>query len=224
MDAILISHTHYDHLDKVSAIDISHKYGRNVHWFVPKNSANFFSGLGINREDIHEMVWWEELALKSTTIVFTPTNHYSRRSMSDENRSLWGSYAVLGKHGNKFWFGGDTAYCDVFKQIGKKLGPFHLSAIPIGSYLPKEALKFNHIDPEEAIQVHYDVKSEISLGIHWGTFKTNATEFYLEPKNLIEKARRENGKTPNGEDKLKFYTKCIGGTQEGISVQSKVIT
>ena len=208
----------------MSAIDISHKYGRNVHWFVPKNSANFFSGLGINREDIHEMVWWEELALKSTTIVFTPTNHYSRRSMSDENRSLWGSYAVLGKHGNKFWFGGDTAYCDVFKQIGKKLGPFHLSAIPIGSYLPKEALKFNHIDPEEAIQVHYDVKSEISLGIHWGTFKTNATEFYLEPKNLIEKARRENGKTPNGEDKLKFYTKCIGGTQEGISVQSKVIT
>ena len=156
--------------------------------------------------------------LKGTSIVFTPTNHYSRRGLLDENVALWGSFAVLGKHGNRFWFGGDTAYCEVFKQIGKKFGPFQLSAIPIGSYAPRAALKYNHIDPDEAVKVHCDIRSEMSIGIHWGTFKTNATEFYLEPKYKIDQARLEFGKTPEGEDKLQFYTIPIGETREGKSV------
>ena len=161
------------------------------------------------------MIWWEETELKNATIIFTPANHYSRRGLLDENLALWGSYAIIGKHGNKFWFGGDTAYCDVFKQIGNKLGPFQMCAIPIGAYKPREALQFNHVDPREAIEIHNDIKSETSLGIHWGTFKLGATEFYLEPKQIIEQARSDQGKNEDGKDKLKFYTTCIGGTLTG---------
>ena len=222
LDAIAISHTHYDHLDKDSVIQLNKKYGTNIHWYVPKGSGTFFLELGIPSLQIHEMIWWEETKIKGTKVVFTPTNHYSGRGLSDENIALWGSFAVLGKDGNKFWFGGDTAYCDVFKQIGKKFGPFQLSAIPIGCYAPREALKFNHVDPDEAVRIHCDIRSEMSLGMHWGTFKTNATEFYLEPKNRIDEVRLSYGKTDEGEDKLSFYTISIGETLEGKSVKSKI--
>jgi len=73
--------------------------------------------------------------------------------------------------GTKFWFGGDTAYSDVFKQIGKKFGPIDLSAIPIGAYNPRPTMKSMHVDPEEAIKIHYDLKSKMSFGIHWAAFK-----------------------------------------------------
>ena len=179
------------------------------------DSGTFFTQLGINKENVHEMVWWQEENLKEATIIFTPSNHYSRRSIMDENVALWGSFAIVGKCENKFWFGGDTAYCDVFKQIGKKLGPFQLSAIPIGAYKPRKALQFNHVDPTEAMQIHSDIRSEVSFGIHWGTFKMGATEFYLEPKQEVTKARLDQGKDKHDEDVLKFYTLSIGDTQNG---------
>jgi L-ascorbate metabolism protein UlaG (beta-lactamase superfamily) len=125
--------------------------------------------------------------------VFTPSNHWGKRTPFDENHVLWGSWAVISGEdgGGRFWFGGDTAYCDAFKQIGKKLGPFDLAAIPIGTYNlavlaragliictrilgaygPRNAMKFNHANPDEAVQIHKDVRSKRSLGIHWGTFK-----------------------------------------------------
>ena len=75
--------------------------------------------------------------LGAARIVFTPGNHFSRRGLLDHNKALWGSWLVIGSKGSKFWFGGDTAYSDVFKQIGKRFGPIDLSAIPIGAYNPR---------------------------------------------------------------------------------------
>ena len=80
---------------------------------------------------------FQTLRLSPTSIrfVFTPTHHWGRRTAFDRNKALWGSWAVFGPEGSgSFWFGGDTAYCDVFEQIGRKLGPFDLAAIPIGNY------------------------------------------------------------------------------------------
>ena len=76
-------------------------------------------------------------------------------------------------------------------------------------------MKWNHVDPEQAIQIHYDIRSEISLGIHWGTFMLGATESYLEPKEIIDEKRKEHGKGEDGKEKLKFYTTSVGGSQEG---------
>ena len=103
------------------------------------------------------------------SFVFTPAQHWSKRTLTDDNKSLWGSWVVKGPR-FRFFFTGDTGFCDVFKQIGSIYGPFDVSAIPIGSYEPRRYMKYQHIDPAEAIQLHKDLRSKFSVAIHWGTF------------------------------------------------------
>lgn len=96
----------------------------------------------------------------------------------------------------RFWFAGDTGYCGVFKEIGQKYGPFDLSAIPIGAYDPRWLMKPQHIDPAEAVQIHQDVKSHRSFGIHCCTF--NLTDEPLdEPPQLLIKAVEAAGLPPD---------------------------
>ena len=123
------------------------RYGSKLHWYVPSGSKSWFEDCGINSENIHDMVWWQSKVMpmvggqpqnevqnetEAARIIYTPGNHFSRRGLMDGYKALWGSWTVIGSKGHKFWFGGDTAYSDVFKQIGKRYGPFDLSAIPIG--------------------------------------------------------------------------------------------
>ena len=104
----------------------------------------------------------------------------------------------------------------MFKQIGRKFGPFQLSAIPIGAYKPRKIMKLFHVNTEEAGLIHNDIQSEKSLGIHWGTFKLTY-EFYLEPRTLLERLVEETGKlSDNKTDILQFYTVPIGKTLEGV--------
>ena len=124
-------------------------------------------------------------------IIYTPANHFSRRGAFDMNTSLWGSWAVIGSKGHKFWFGGDTAYSDVFKQIGKRFGPFDFSAIPIGAYDPRKTMQFVHVNPDQAVQIHNDIDSKVSLGIHWATFKLT-NEHYMAPKRKLLELVQEN--------------------------------
>ena len=183
IDAVVISHTHYDHLDYNSVLALNTKFGTNLQWFVPSGSKDWFEHCGIQSDSIHDMVWWQTVQMSDgTTIVYTPANHWSKRTLTDTNKALWGSWLVIGKNGSKFWFGGDTAYSDVFKQIGDKYGPMDISAIPIGNYNPRETMKFLHANPQEALKIHQDLKSKLSFGIHWGTFKMMSGEPYLEPK------------------------------------------
>jgi len=197
--AVMISHTHYDHLDYNSVVLLHKKYGNNLHWYVPSGSRLWFEETGILSDTIHDMVWWqsEEIHILNNQkdqnldencakIIYTPANHHSRRTLFDYQKSLWGSWVVIGSNGSKFWFGGDTAYSDVFKQIGKRYGPFDLSAIPIGAYSPRKTMKYDHVDPLEAVLIHQDLNSKFSFGIHWGTFKLTL-ESYMEPKmKLLE--------------------------------------
>ena len=141
-------------------------------------------------------------------IVFTPANHWSGRGICDRNKALWGSWLVIGSKGDKFWFGGDTAYSDVFKQIGHKFGPIDLCAIPIGAYNPRTTLKYVHVNPEEAVKIHKDLKSKTSFGIHWGTFKLTL-EYYMEPKEKILQLTSENP------DMTPFLVPNIGETVNG---------
>ena len=218
VDAVVISHTHYDHLDYNSVLALNSKFGTNLKWFVPSGSKDWFEDCGIQSDNIHDMVWWQTVTMSNgTTIVFTPGNHWSKRSLTDTNKALWGSWLVIGKNDSKFWFGGDTAYSDVFKQIGRRLGPFQLSAIPIGAYNPRDIMKYVHVNTDEAVKIHEDIHSEKSLGIHWGTFKLTY-EFYLEPRTLIENRVTEKGKLgDNVTDALQFYTVQIGETLHSIN-------
>ncbi|XP_021344037.1 N-acyl-phosphatidylethanolamine-hydrolyzing phospholipase D-like isoform X1 [Mizuhopecten yessoensis] len=126
-------------------------------------------------------------------VTATDTNKVSRCQFgvtaTDTNKALWGSWVVKGpKH--SFFFAGDTAYCEGFKEIGEEYGPFDLSAIPIGAYAPRSVMAAQHVDPAEAVQIHTDVKSRNSLGIHWGTFKLTY-EFYLEPQTRLPEELRK---------------------------------
>lgn len=187
IDVVLISHNHYDHLDLGSVKQLIHKYGPSLHWFVPSGMKAWMINVGC--KNVTDLSWWEEEKVVGKqgeiTLAFTPTQHWSRRSLNDENKSLWGSWVVKGPN-HSFFFAGDTGYCKGFKQIGQKYGPFSLAAIPIGSYEPRWFMYPQHVNPEEAVQIHVDVKSKASVGIHWGTFKQlGCFEHYLEPREKV---------------------------------------
>lgn len=191
--AVLITHNHYDHLDLTSVREIV-SLQPWVEWFLPAGvSAWMEENTQVDKSKLHDMEWWEELELAQTgiKIAFTPSNHWSKRTLTDDYKTLWGSFAVLGPK-TKFWFGGDTAYCEAFKQIGEQYGPFQMAAIPIGAYQPNWFLKYNHIHPREAIQIHKDLRSERSMAIHWGTFKLTV-EHFLEPKQLLMDSLEKDG-------------------------------
>eukprot|EP00920_Eleutheroschizon_duboscqi_P004061 GHVT01009458.1.p1 GENE.GHVT01009458.1~~GHVT01009458.1.p1 ORF type:complete len:720 (+),score=104.02 GHVT01009458.1:3912-6071(+) len=121
--------------------------------------------------------------VKKFKIVFTPGVHWSGRSVraADYNRSLWGGYVIHGPH-HRFYYAGDTSYWredfDEFRKIGKLYGPFDLAAIPIGAYEPNADLKWQHINPAEAVKVARDVRAEVAVAMHWGTFRLSSEEFF----------------------------------------------
>jgi len=209
--AVLVSHNHYDHLDLHSVSRLA-ELQPNISWFVPEGMAQWLKdNTMVSSEKVHEMTWWQEHQLEGTDvkIVFTPANHWCKRSVSDDNQMLWGSFAVIGPT-KKFWFGGDTGYCEAFKQIGQKYGPFDLAAIPIGNYQPNWFMKYQHVHPGEAVEIHKDIASKKSLGIHWGTFKMLSTENYLEPPALLDTFL-----TKSGLERSVFVTTEIGGSVDG---------
>lgn len=195
LSAVVVSHNHYDHLDLNSVRDIAARQP-DCEFFVPMGMQQWMVDNTVASKDrVHEMTWWEERKLHNSEvkIVFTPANHWCKRSASDDNRVLWGSWAVIGPT-NSFWFGGDTAYCEAFKQIGDKYGPFTMAAIPIGNYQPNWFMKYQHVHPGEAVEIHKDIRSLKSLGIHWGTFRLTF-ENYLEPPRLLSEYLEKNNIT-----------------------------
>lgn len=192
LDAVVISHNHYDHLDYNSVLLLNARFGADLHWFVPVGLRTWMHNAGC--KTVTELTWWAEGTLHHTDDVsfyFTPAQHWSKRTPSDDNKVLWGSWCILGPR-YRFFFAGDTGYCDAFKQIGDQFGPFDLAAIPIGAYEPRWFMHNQHIDPSEAVKLHQDIKAYKSLGIHWGTFiLTN--EHYLEPPLKLAECVRHAG-------------------------------
>lgn len=190
IDFVLISHNHYDHLDYNSVEKLKEKFGDKIRWLVPMELAKWFVSCGINENNIIELNWWESKEFNHLKFTFTPAQHWSGRSLFDKDRSLWGGWIVQGMYRN-LYFVGDTGYCSVFEEIGKNYGPFDLSLIPIGAYEPRWFMGRQHINPEEAVKLHVEVKSSKSAGIHWGTFHM-AYEYYLSPKEDLSYALEQN--------------------------------
>ncbi|XP_021344040.1 N-acyl-phosphatidylethanolamine-hydrolyzing phospholipase D-like isoform X2 [Mizuhopecten yessoensis] len=191
IDAVLISHNHYDHLDSWSVARLNRRFGRSLRWLTPMGLKKWFHRCGCN--NVREFIWWEEELSPlgdGTTFTFVPSQHWCKRGIDDTNKVLWGGWVVR-KGDSSFYFVGDTAYCEVFSQIGHLYGPFTLAAIPIGAYEPRWFMKMSHINPEEAVQIHKMIRSENSVGIHWGTFKLT-TEFYLEPRTKLKEELERN--------------------------------
>jgi len=168
IDVVVISHNHYDSLDKNSIISLLNREGgRDTLFFVPLGLSTWFKKLGASR--IFELDWWDQREAKSLKLIAVPVQHWSLRIFMARNTSLWAGWIIQSKDFS-FLFVGDSGYTPVFKEIGQKLGPFDLSAIPMGAYEPRWFMRSHHMNPDEAVQVHLDVRSKKSVAMHWGTF------------------------------------------------------
>jgi len=165
IDIVLVSHNHYDHMDRGSIKKIIEKW--NPEFITSLGNKPTLENMGSTR--VRELDWWQSLNINEIEITATPANHFSSRGAFDRNTSLWCGF-VLASANKKIYFLGDSGYSKIFKEIGEKLGPMDLSLIPIGAYMPRWFMSPIHISPEEAVQVHLDVLSKKSVAMHFGTF------------------------------------------------------
>lgn len=197
LDVVLISHNHYDHLNKES---IQLLRSRAAHFVVPLGVGAQLRKWGVDDAKIHEMDWWEEIELNGLRIAFTPTQHFSGRGLTDRDKTLWGSYVVIGPN-HKIYFSGDSGYFDGFKTIGNKYGPFDMTFMECGAYDP--AWKHIHMLPEETARAHLDLKGHILHPIHWGTFNL-ALHAWYDPMQRLSAAADSLG--------IAVSTPVVGGT------------
>ncbi len=165
IDAVLISHDHYDHLEYESILALKNKVNR---FYVPLGVRVHLEKWGVAPEKIIELDWWEEtLFANDIRLVFTPTRHFSGRSLPSRNQTLWGSWSILGQN-HKVFFSGDSGYFDEFKKVGEKLGPFDLAFVENGQYnVDWESI---HMMPEQSALVGSELKANAVVPIHWGKF------------------------------------------------------
>ncbi len=192
IDIVFISHNHYDHLDNNTVKVL--KNDTSTVWYVPLGLKPWLVKAGV--QNVIELDWYEDNNNSGFNIVCLPSQHWSKRSLFKSFDTLWASWMIkIG--GYKFWFAGDTGYNTVqFKEIGDKYGPFDIAAIPIGAYEPRWFMKNFHVQPEESILIHKDIKSKKSIGMHFGTFVLT-TEPIDEPTRKIEKIISQNGQIKN---------------------------
>jgi N-acyl-phosphatidylethanolamine-hydrolysing phospholipase D len=188
---VVISHDHYDHLDVTTVRRLAAEH--QPRFLVPLGMKQWFADLGI--PDVEELDWWDARTVRGVTFTCVPAQHFAQRSLWDGNRRLWAGWTMAGRE-RRLFFAGDTAYFDGFKEIGARLGPFDLAAIPIGAYLPPVIMKQVHTDPADALAVFDDVRARAMIPIHWGTFDL-AEEPLEQPPVILERLARERGLGPD---------------------------
>jgi N-acyl-phosphatidylethanolamine-hydrolysing phospholipase D len=176
IDVVVISHNHYDHLDRASVLALANQADGAPLYLVPLGLKPWLARLGVTRAV--ELDWWDGHVLGGVEFQFTPAQHWSGRTLSDRNRTLWGGWAVLGADFHWF-FTGDTGYSRDFIDTRQKFAPRHaerqgggfdIALIAVGACLPRWFMQAQHVDLHEALQIHLDLGAKRSVGVHWGTF------------------------------------------------------
>ena len=166
IDAVLITHDHYDHLDMRT---IQHLAQHGATFFVPLGIGAHLQRWGVPASQLRELEWWQEQSIMGVRIVSTPARHYSGRGLTDQRATLWTSWSVLAPT-HRFFVSGDTGYSNHFNRIGERYGPFDLSFIKIGAYGPGAPWLDIHMSVEDAVRAHRDVRARRMFPVHWGTF------------------------------------------------------
>lgn len=165
IDAVLISHDHYDHLDYPSIKTLKDRVDR---FYVPLGVSAHLLEWDIPKDKIVELDWWEEETFKELKFISTPSQHFSGRGLTDRDRTLWTSWIIQSETEN-IYFSGDSGYAKHFREIGEKYGPFDLAMVECGQY--NELWPEVHMFPEQTIQAGLDLKARKVMPIHWGAFK-----------------------------------------------------
>ncbi len=186
---VLISHNHYDHLDDRTV----RLLGDAPHYWLPSGLAHWFYRR--NLRHCREMAWWQSASLGGDMEIHcVPAQHFSGRHLFDRDRTHWCGW-VLRSPQRSVYFAGDTGYCPVFREIGRRFGGFDLALIPIGAYRPRWLMQPIHVDPREAVQIHQDVRSRRSVACHWGTFRLT-DEPQNEPPTMLRQVLADRGLSP----------------------------
>ncbi|MCH7859703.1 MAG: MBL fold metallo-hydrolase [Candidatus Marinimicrobia bacterium] len=184
IDVVVISHNHYDHLDKGTV----RRLGNGPTWYVPLGLKGWFARQGVTR--VVELDWWDRVDLKAgREIICVPAKHFSSRTLWDRNETLWAGW-VLASPDHRVYFAGDTGYSQHFADIGERAGPLDLALLPIGAYNPEWFMSSVHITPDQAVQAHRDLSARRTIGMHWGTFILTDEPFLEPPRRLRESAAR----------------------------------
>jgi len=183
---VLISHDHYDHLDRSAVLALARRGSRFV---VPLGVGARLRSWGVDDEQIAELDWWEETTFDGVRLVCTPARHFSGRGLLDRNRTLWSGWAIIGQD-HRVFFSGDSGMSPHFAEIGRRLGPFDLTMMDTGAY--DSSWADVHMGPEQAVAAHHMVGGRLLLPVHWATFNL-ALHGWTEPGERVLAETRRTG-------------------------------
>jgi len=184
IDFVVVSHNHYDHLDLASLRALAERDGA-TRFYVPLGNGDLLRDNGV--ANVSELDWGESREHAGVRVTCLPTQHWSKRGLTDDNQALWSSWAVVGAE-RRFFFAGDTGYFDGFARIGEVFGSFDLAAVPIGAYEPAAMMRASHMDPEQAIRAARDLRARRALAIHYGTFDLSDEPLDEPPRRFLDAA------------------------------------
>lgn len=186
IDLFLLTHNHYDHQDMGTIRKFPYK---ETKVFTALKLGKYFTKHHF--KNVEELDWYQEVKFNDLKITFLPAVHWSKRSLTDTNKTLWGSF-LIEYAGKKIFFACDTGYGNIYKKIGKEFGPIDLTMINIGAYdfRPMFEKSIYHTSPEEALQAAQDLKSRKVLGTHWGTFVLSLEPIMEPPKRFKDNAEK----------------------------------
>ncbi|NKF22138.1 MBL fold metallo-hydrolase [Solimonas marina] len=192
IDVVLISHSHYDHLDRGTVralVRRAQRGGYTTKFFTPLGLAATLKAFGA--DDVDEYDWWDGAAHHGLDIRCVPAQHWSARTPWDRNRTLWCGWTVHADN-TRVYFAGDIGWWDGIAEIPQRVGAIDLAALPIGAYAPRWFMQGQHIDPAEAVRAHRILGARHSLAIHWGVFEL-ADDALDEPPQLLRAALADAG-------------------------------
>ncbi len=208
IDAVLISHDHYDHLDYKAIKQVKDKVG---HFYVPLGVKAHLLRWGVAESKVSEYDWYDSTQIagndgQAITITFAPSHHFSGRGITGHRETLWSSWAVQSPE-LSVYFSGDGGYCEEFAKIGDRFEGFDIAFIEDGAY--NERWREVHMLPEESDQAGIDVQAKEILPIHWGKFDLS-THHWREPVRRITSAIDAHNSTLPEEEKIKLAAPLIG--------------
>ena len=189
-DLFLLTHNHYDHQDMSTIRRYPYKDSKVL---VPLKLGKYFTRYRF--KDVNEMDWYEEIKVNNDLkVTFLPAVHWSKRSLTDTNKTLWGNFLIEYKD-KKIFFACDTGVGNIYKELGNKFGPIDLTLINIGAYnfypmMPYKDKSAYHTNPEEALSIAQDLKSKKIIGMHWGTFVLSLEPIMEPPVRFKDNAEK----------------------------------
>lgn len=204
IDVVVISHNHYDHLDLATVARLAGQPGGSPRFLVGLGLARWFVQRGMH--DVEELDWWERREIGGVGFRFVPVQHWSKRTLWDANQTLWGGW-IIERPALSVFHAGDAGHSADFRDIAERAGSPDVALLPIGAYAPRWFMATSHIDPDEAVRVHLDLRARRSVAMHWGTFQMSDEPLDEPPRRLAEALAR-SGVPPE-----RFVTFRIGETR-----------